>query len=329
MQIKKMFSAYRSNTGLFLGMLSLVATSLNSAALRLEPIKYGDFSNWVTREITESKVIGGKTKTIYAIAPTHQIKGNVAYRNEGGSPWATSNAYAKVSGVVKGSNTVSPAIINGNKVAKLETKMEEVKVLGLLNMDVMVAGSIYLGRLQEPVTSTKAPFSKIEMGIPYTKRPVALVFDYKVDMPSQNSRTKATGFGRKKTLPGRDNAEVYVLLQKRWEDEHGNIYAQRVGTGRERYSKSIPWTKGHQLKIQYGDITKTPGYKPWMGLLAGGKAYYARNSKGKMVPVNEIGWAPAEAQPTHVLMMASSSCGEPFIGTEGIALYIDNISFGF
>lgn len=303
--------------------------ALPGYGLRLEPIKYGDFSNWVTREITESKVIGGKTKTIYAIAPTKSIKGNVAYSNQGGSPWASSNAYAKVSGVVKGSNTVSPAVINGNKVAKLETKMEEVKVLGLLNMDVMVAGSIYLGRLNEPVTSTKGPFSKMEMGMPYTKRPVALVFDYKVNMPPQNSRVKATGLGRKKTLPGRDNAEVYVLLQKRWEDEKGNIYAQRVGTGRERYGKSVPWTKGHQLRIQYGDITKQPGYKSWMGLLDGEKAYYAKNSKGKMVPVHEVGWAPANATPTHVLMMASSSCGEPFIGTEGIALYIDNIAFGF
>ena len=299
------------------------------SALRLEPIKYGDFSNWVSREITESKVIGGKKKMVYAIAPARRIVGNRAYSNEGGSPWASSNVYAKVSGVVKASNTVSPATLNGGKVARLETKMEQVKVLGLLNMDVMVAGSIFLGKVNEPITSTKVPFAKMEMGMPYTKRPVALVFDYKVDMPSQNTRVKATGFGSKKTIQGRDNAEVYVLLQKRWEDEKGNIYAHRVGTGRERYSRSVPWTKGHQLRIQYGDITGKPGYKSWMGLLNGQKAYYARNSKGKMVPVNEVGWAAPDEKPTHVLMMASSSCGEPFVGTEGVALYIDNIAFGF
>lgn len=300
-----------------------------AVALRTEPIKYGDFTNWVTRNITESKVIGGKGKTIYEIAPTRTITGNQPYSNQGGSPWATSNAYAKVSGIVKGSNTVGPAIINGNKVAKMESRIEEVKVLGIINMDVMVAGSIFLGKLHEPVTSTKAPFAKMEMGIPYTKRPVALVFDYKVDVPATNTRVKATGFGGKKTLNGRDNAEVYVLLQKRWEDEKGNIYAHRVGTGRERYSKSVPWTKGHQLKIQYGDITKKPGYKSWMGLLDGGKAYYAKNSKGKMVPVHEVGWAAEDETPTHVLVMASSSCGEPFVGTEGMTLYIDNIAFGF
>ncbi|MDE6297925.1 MAG: PCMD domain-containing protein, partial [Muribaculaceae bacterium] len=76
-------------------------------------------------------------------------------------------------------------------------------------------------------------------------------------------------------------------------------------------------------------ITKKPGYKSYMGLLDGSKAYYAKNSKGKMVPVHEVGWAPEGETPTHVLVMASSSCGEPFIGTEGLTLYIDNIAFGF
>ncbi len=309
--------------------LTALLPFLGANALRLEPIKYADFSNWVVRDISESKIIGGKQKTVYEIAPNDHIVGNKPYINAGGSPWATSNVYAKVSGVVKGSNTVSPAVINGNKCAKMEAKMEEVKVLGLINMDVMVAGSIFLGRVFEPITSTKGPFSKMEMGVPYTKRPVALVYDFMVEMPATDTRTKSTGFSSKKTIPGRDNAEVYVLLQKRWEDSNGKLYAQRVGTGRERYSKSIPWTKGHELKIHYGDITGQPFYKSWMGLLSGEKAYYARNSKGKLVPVEEVGWAPADATPTHVLMMASSSCGVPFIGTEGLTLYIDNIAFGF
>lgn len=310
-------------------LIAGVLAATDICALRFEPIKYGDFSQWVTRDITESKALGGKHKTLYEIAPTQKITGNTAYKNRGGSPWATSNVYAKVCGIVKGSATVSPVDLNGNRMAKLVSKMEEVKVLGIVNMDVMVAGTIFLGQINEPITSTKGPFSKMEMGVPYTKRPVALVFDYKVDVPAVNTRTKSTGFGAKKTLQGRDNAEVYVLLQKRWEDEKGNLHALRVGTGRERYNKSIPLTKGHQLKIHYGDITSQPFYKPYMGLLKGDKAYYAKNSKGKLVPVQEEGWAPADATPTHVLVMCSSSCGEPFVGTEGLTLYIDNIGFGF
>lgn len=308
---------------------ALVLGTSGSYSLTLEKIKYGDFSNWVTRNITESKVIGGAKKTLYEIGPTQTINGNTPYSPAGGSPWGTSNVYAKVSGVVKGSNTVEPAIVNGNKMAKLSTKLEHVKALGVVNMDVIAAGTIFLGKVKEPISSTSSPFSKISMGMPYTKRPKALVFDYKVDMPAANTRTKATGSGGKKTLQGRDQAEVYVLLQKRWEDAKGNIYAQRVGTGRERYNRSIPLTKGHQLTIHYGDITKQSFYKPWMGLLDGGKAYYAYNSKGKLVPVHEVGWAPANTAPTHVMVMASSTCGEPYVGTEGLTLYVDNFAFGF
>lgn len=312
-----------------LTLLAIGSAVMGAYALRLEPIKYGDMENWVTRNITESKVIGGNDKTLYAIAPKTTINGNKPYKNMGGSPWATSNAYAKVVGVVKGSSTVEPAQKGGSTVAKCSAKMEHVKALGLVNMDVMVAGSIYLGELNEPVSSTKSPYSKMEMGMPYTKRPKALVYDYAIDMPNVNTRTKSTGFSSQKTLQGRDNAEVYVLLQRRWEDKDGNIYAKRVGTGRERYNKSVPWTKQHELPIHYGDITNQSFYKSWMGLLDGEKAYYARNSKGKMVPVHEVGWDDPNATPTHVLMMASASCGEAFIGTEGLTLYIDNIAFGF
>ena len=313
---------------IILGLLSIAAVA-SANALRLEPIPYGDFSKWKEREITESKLLGGKTKTVYEVAPSGKVTGNKPYKNEGGSPWATSNVYAKVAGIVKASNTVTPAMHNNNKCAKLEAKMEEVKVLGIVNMDVMVAGTVFLGQVYEPITSPNGPFSKMEMGMPYTKRPNYLVYDYKVDMPNVNTRTKSTGTSSKKTLSGRDNAEVYVLLQKRWEDSKGNIHAQRVGTGRERYSKSIPWTTQHKLPIYYGDITGKSFYKPWMGLLNGKKAYYAKNSKGKLVPVEEEGWAPADATPTHVLVMLSSSCGEPFVGTEGLTLYVDNVAFGF
>ena len=314
---------------LSLSLIFLFGLTLNAEKLRVEPIKYGDFSEWITRTITESKALGGKKKILYEIGPSDNLVGNDAYYNKGGSPWATSNVYAKVAGIVKGSGTVSPSKVNGNMMAKMTAKMEEVKVLGIVNMDVMVAGTIFLGQIYEPISSTKSPYSKMEMGIPYTKRPKALVFDYKVDMPESDTRTKATGFGSKKTLQGRDNAEVYVILQKRWEDDKGNLHALRVGTGRERYNKTIPLTLNHQLPIHYGDITKESYYKSYMGLLNGDKAVYAKNSKGKLVPVEEEGWAAADATPTHVLVMCSSSCGTPFVGTEGLTLYVDNVGFGF
>ncbi len=303
---------------------------ITAQSLRLEPIRYGNFEQWITRNIKESAVLGGKTKKVYEIGPTRTITGAKPYVNAGGSPWATSNVYAKVMGVVKASNAVEPYKEGGNTAVKMQTIMEHVKALGFINMDVLVAGSIFIGQVFEPISSTKNPYKKMEMGMPYTKRPKALVFDYKVDMPNVNTRVRSSGMGSKKTLPGRDQSEVYILLQRRWEDEKGNIYAHRIGTGRERYYNSTKgWVKGHQLPIHYGDITKRADYKSWQGLLSGKKAYYARNSKGKLVPVQEVDWGKGDEQPTHVLVMASSGCGEAFVGTVGVTLYIDNIAFGF
>lgn len=292
----------------------------------VDPIRYGNMDNWVTRHIHESSIIGGSDKTIYEIAPTTTIEGNKPYVNMGGSPWATSNVYAKVSGITKTSNAVYPyERTPGNRAARLATQLEHVKVLGLINMDVMVAGSMFLGKMIEPITSTKHPYTKMEMGTPYTGRPKALVFDYKVDMPATDSRLKSTGFGSKKTLPGHDHGVVFVFLQRRWEDAEGNIHAKRVGTGGRLFSKTEPWTNGYQLPIHYGNISGSDKFMPFMDLRNGDMAYYAKNSKGKMVPVNEFGWDDPSATPTHIVVMFSAGSGEPYIGTEGLTLYIDNV----
>ena len=45
--------------------------------------------------------------------------------------------------------------------------------------------------------------------------------------------------------------------------------------------------------------------------------------------MHEVGWDPVGTKPTHLLVMASSSCGTPYVGTEGIKLYIDNIGLEY
>lgn len=184
----------------------LVATSGLLAETR-EKVAFGDFEHWVTRTIKESAIIGGKSKTLYEIGPTQTIHGNKAYRNLGGSPWATSNVYAKVAGVVKGSNAVFPAQrAAGNKCVKLSTIMEKVKALGVVNMDVLVSGSIYFGTMVEPVSSTKNPYSKLDMNVRFTKRPKYLTYDYKVEIPANAQMIYSSGFGKKKVLKSRMHA---------------------------------------------------------------------------------------------------------------------------
>lgn len=300
---------------------------VTATAQKFEPLKYGDFENWVTRHIKESGIIGGNEKILYAIAPEQTVEGNVAYVPAGGSPWGTSNVMAKVMGITKGSNAVFPDTrAPGNRCCKLSTIIEKCKAAGIINVDVLVAGSIFLGRMLEPIKSTSDPYSKMDMGIPFTKRPSALRFDYRVAMPAKAMRVYSSGFGKKKITSGHDEAEVYIILQRRWEDEEGNIYAKRVGTGREHYGKDTGgWVNGHKIKVQYGDITGTPGYKPYMGLIPEEKSYYARNSKGKVVPVKEVGWDSPDAVPTHLMVMASAGNGTAYTGTPGLTLWVDNM----
>ncbi len=311
---------------LILAAVIAAATAMPAMAEKVVPIKFGDMDHWVTRNIKESAVLGGNTKTVYAIGPTKTINGAKAYVPEGGSPWASSNVYAKVMGIVKTSNAVFPEARGAGKCAKLTTILEKCKAIGMINIEVLVSGSIFLGHMIEPITSSKNPYAKLDMGVPFTGRPTALQFDYKLLAPL-NDRTQSTGFSAKKTILGRDFAEVYIILQRRWEDSKGNIHAARVGTGRRRLGATTKdWMNGYRIPVWYGDITKHQGYQNYMDLIPKSKSYSAYNSKGKLVPVVEEKWDDANATPTHMLVMASSGCGTAFVGTIGMTLWVDNFA---
>ncbi len=304
---------------------------LPTVAQQRELIPYADFEQWVTRHLTESKLLGGHPRTLYAIAPNDTLEGAVAYKPSGNTPWATSNAYANVIGIVKGSCTVVPEKREGGGMcARLDSKLEEVKVLGMVNIEVLVSGSIYLGELHEPIRSVNNPYGKMEMGMPFKKRPKKLIFDYNLKMSDKGHRIYSTGLSPKKVVQGPDSAEVYILLQHRWEDEDGNVYARRIGTGRQRFTESTNgWVNEYAINVHYGDITKETFYRPYMGLLYGKKSYSCLNSKGEIVPIEEVGWGDPDEEITHMLIMASSGCGTAFVGAENTTLLIDNIQLEY
>lgn len=297
--------------------VALMLASVAASAETFELFSFGNFDQWLTRNIKESKLLGGQTKQVYAIAPAGTDDSGKAYTNRGGSPWGTSNVLAKPAGITKASNAVYPEARGKGKCAKLVCQYEHCKAIGLINIDVVAGGSIFLGKMLEPIKSTKNPYSKMEMGMPFTRRPKALRFDYKVSVPAGNTRVYSSGFGKKKTLAGSDKAVAIVLLQRRWEDASGNLYAARVGTGYEAFGHSSSWVNGHDVKIAYG---KTSAY----GLIPAERSYYAKNSKGKMVPVKETGWEP-DAKPTHIIVMFSASSGEAYVGTIDLTFWVDNV----
>lgn len=311
----------KRNKVLFAIFCSLLSVSMSAQE---ELVKFGNFDSWITRTIKESVLVGGKTQTLYEVGPKGTFDGARAYTNQGGSPWANSNVYAKVAGVVKTNVSVYPDKHQGGQCAKLSTHIVSAKAIGVINISVLATGSMFLGTLLEPITGSSNPMSKMSLGIPFTKKPKAVKFDYKFNSPG-TERIRETGFSKRQKVAGKDMGQVTCLLQKRWEDADGNIHALRVGTMRHMFSQNTDWKEGQSFTIHYGDITGESFYKSWMGLIGGGESFYALNSKGKNVPIKEEGWADPNETPTHIVLKFDSSHGGAYVGTIGNTLWIDNV----
>lgn len=288
---------------------------------------YGTFDSWSMRQVKESGLIGGATKTLYEFYGNQEtvFTGKTPFTAPEGYLWRTNNVLAIVAGVVKTNNTIFPEERGNGYCARIETHIEEVKALGVINMDVTCQGALLLGVLPEPITTTKDPMAKVFYGIPFTGMPKAVVMDIKADVGHEVIR--ATGFSKLKPMGYPDSAEITVMLQKRWEDEDGVVHALRVGTAIWRISEDIPeWMNGYELKIHYGDITGEPFYEEYMGLKNDPEsAFHAPNSKGRNVIIQEDGWAEPGTQPTHLVINIISSCGKAFYGGVGNTLWVDNV----
>ena len=289
--------------------------------------EYGKFDNWSVREIKESGLIGGKTRYLYEFYGDQDttFTGKTPYKSPEGYLWRTNNVLAVVAGVVKTNNTVYPEPRDGGYCARIETHIEEVKAIGIVNMDVVCQGAFMVGALPEPIKDTKSPMAKVLYGLPFNGTPIALKFDYKADVG--HTAVRGTGFSKLKVLDYPDSAEVTFMLQKRWEDEDGRIHALRVATGIERFYESKPdWVNSHIVELKYGDITSEPYYRSYMGLKTDPEtAYHAINSRGENVIVEEDGWAEPGTEPNYMILHFISSCGKAFYGGVGNTLWIDNV----
>ncbi len=291
---------------------------------RIESVPWGDFDSWVTRYIEESKIIGGKTKTIYAVAKTDTLRENSAFQyGIDGNPWACSNVWAHVAGIHKASGTTRPERRGDGYCARLDVRMEEVVVLGFIDIKVLVAGTLFTGNNIEPIRTANDPYQNIDFGVPFTGCPKALILDYKANVSPEHVITVAKGFGKPKNKEGWGCPEIYMFLQNRWEDADGNIFAKRVGTAYYRVEQSQPvWQNDFRIPVHYGDITGKPFYRDYMGFTHPSRAM---NSKGKIVPIQEIGWGTETEKPTHVIIMLTSDFNEAFIAHDGNTLWVDNV----
>lgn len=307
-------------------LLSLLTLStFLFAEERIEPVPFGDFETWTVRYIKESRLLGGHTKTLYVPAPTDTIRENIPYQyGQHGSPWTSSNAYAKVAGVEKASCTTYPEKRDNGYCARLDAKLDGVTVFKVIDLKVFVAATLFTGQTLEPVSQKGAndPYGVLDMGVPFTQHPIALLLDYKAIIEDSNEITYAKATANPKKKEGRDCAEFYVYLQHRWEDAEGHIYARRVATAYERIWNTVPeWQNNHRIPIRWGDITMQPDYQDYEGLNK--HPFRAINKAGKLVPIEEVGYG-LEA-PTHMIIMLTSGRYEAFVGHEGNTLWVDNV----
>lgn len=311
--------------------ITLFSVTTISAQNRVELFQYGNMDNWISRKVSESSIIGGKDKILYEITKGKNIvQENVPYRNIGGSPWATSNVYAHIAIVHKAVSNISPVPRGDGFCAKLETKLENVKVMGLFHLQVIATGTIFLGEMLEPITSTNDANQYLDRGIPFTKKPKELVFDYALKNIAK--RMYASGVGKPKCIEGTNGAEVVLILHKRWEDENGNIYAKRVGIAWKRlFDEDGKWHNNFAIPIYYGDYSKTPYYADYMALESykqpKNHTMYSRNSRGEIMPIIEVGWGTKDETPTHMILSFSSGWGGAYMGSPGTQFFIDNIGY--
>ena len=298
------------------------------AQRKTEVIRYGDLDQWVVRKITESAIIGKETKTLYCVGPTDTIIGNRPFESKV-SPWGSSNVMARVSGITKASVSVYPERRDEGYCARLETGIESISAMGIMNVKVLVGGCLYLGRFLEPAKNSSETWGQIVCGIPFHQKPTSLLFDYKVKLSGDPNRIKLSGFSKRSEVDGIDMPLVNLFLQKRWEDKDGNIYAKRIGTLVIRMDENTDWVNDASFTILYGDITKRSDYKAYMGFQLGESARYSLNSKGKNVPIQEIGWGTEDDEVTHMILEFCSSHGGSYIGSPGNTFWVDNIRLGY
>ena len=261
-----------------------------------------DFETWTERSIKESALIGGKTKTLYKL----------------GGTWDCSNAHAKAMGVDKVSVSVRPEKRGEGTCCRMESTLETVSAVGI-NFKALATGAIYTGKMIDVVGMKQSsdPNSAIDMGMPFTGRPSALILDYKALIQNQTA-VYAPAKTKVKNVDGRDAGQITLILQHRWE-ENGHVYAYRVGTAQKKINQSTDdWQNDFRLPVTYGKSS----------VALSNNRHKTHNSKGDMVCIEEVEYR-ADVEPTHIIVQISAGCMAPFTGCPGNIVWCDNIRLAY
>jgi hypothetical protein len=288
-------------------------------------LNYSSLDYWYSRKLKESMLLSGQTIELYGIGKVdlqsdfYDIK-----LKDPKSPWGTTNIYSKMILDV-GNTRVYPEKRDAGYCCRLETAIRKDNIAGL-KVEVLIAGTLFLGELIEPVRGLKDPIKNVNHGIPFSKKPKAIKFDYKYHVGNH----LVEAIYSVAPTDGTDKAEFCMILQKRWEDKNGNVFATRIGGARQFFTGTVSqWVNGAIFPVFYGDITGLPEYNSQtMGLMPQVGEVYVRNSQNKMVRVIETGWGKPDDLPTHLILYFTSSYkGIQYIGSPESVFWVDNIEF--
>lgn len=286
-------------------------------------LNYSSLDNWYARQLKESVILSGETIELYGVGKVGPNADLTDMKlKDPASPWGTTNIFAKM--VLDVGNTrVIPEKRGNGYCARLETKIRKDNIAGF-KVDILLAGTLFLGETIEPVKGMKEPEKSASQGIPFTGMPKAVKFDYK----HRIGKNRVMATTNVKAVAGEDKADFSILLQKRWEDEKGNVFATRIGGNRLFFTGTVnEWVNGATFPVYYGDSTRQPQYDPkTMGLIPSVGKVYVKNSKGAMVPLVETGWGKPGEKPTHLIMYFTSSYeGMLYTGSTESVFWVDNI----
>jgi hypothetical protein len=286
-------------------------------------LNYSSLDFWYSRKVKESILLSGNTIDLFGVGMVDAASDfyDTTLRDVR-SPWCTSNIYSKMV-LDLGNTRVIPEKRGTGSCCRLETAIRKDNIAGL-KIEVLIAGTLFLGEMIEPVRSLKDPIKNVNQGIPFTKKPKAIKFDYKYTVG--NLRVKAVY--SIDPAEGTDKSEFCLILQKRWEDKNGNVFATRIGGARHFFIGTVSqWINGAVFPVSYGDVTHLPEYdSKTMGLIPGTGEVFVKNSQNNMVPLIETGWGKSDDIPTHLILYFTSSYeGVQYIGSPESKFWVDNI----
>lgn len=290
---------------------------------KLGQLNYSSLDFWYARKVQESILLSGNTIDLFGVGRINP--GSDLFDTnlkDPKSPWGTSNIFSKMV-LDLGNTRVFPEKRENGYCCRLETAIRKDNIAGL-KVEVLISGTLFVGDMIEPVRSLKDPLKNVNQGIPFNKKPKAVRFDYKYTVGKQ--RVKAVY--SVDAAEGSDKAEFCLILQKRWEDKNGNVFATRIGGARQFFTGTVnQWINSATFPVSYGDITHLPEYDAkTMGLIPGVGEVFVKNSKNAMVPLVETGWGKADDEPTHLILYFTSSYeGVQYIGSVESKFWVDNI----